>query len=225
MKFANAKYVPSLELKPLCYYKMSIKSSVPAKVVSSHLVELQIKRSVEFPESVQHLRWYVWMRSSFRFPQTPWSATPLWLFQARKAFRLVKVEVLVGHHPFQTQKVLHPPHFPRGVRDEFLSAHEKKLGEREIPEPVLQVFSINSDPNSAPGSVNQTGAGVLENQVLKSRQTGVFGQSLSVVRYGPGHGVADHHDELGGAAHGEDAVRGFMCDEVAGGLLHGDLAF
>ncbi len=208
----------------LHYQIGSCKCLFPAKVLPSHLVELHVERPVEIPESVQHFRWYVWMRSAFRFPQASRSTASFWLLEAGEAFSLVKVEVLIGHHPFESQKILHPAHFSCRVGHQLLAAHEKNLREREIPEPVLQVFGVDADPHGAPGRVDQTRGGVLEDQILEGRQAGAFAQSLSVVRHGPGHGVTDHHDELGAAAHGEDAGRCFTGDEVAGCFLHGDLA-
>lgn len=68
---------------------------VPAKVLSTHLVEELIVRSVEVSERLQDLSGNLGMRSAFRLPQTAWPAAALWLLQAWEAFGLIEVEVFV----------------------------------------------------------------------------------------------------------------------------------
>lgn len=90
--------------------------------------------------------------------------------------------------------------------------------------PVLQMFGVEADAHSAPRGVNQPCGGIFQSQALEGRQAWVLGQGLGVVRHSSGHGVSDHHDELGAAVHCADPTRSLLRDKVAGRFLHGDLA-
>lgn len=149
--------------------------SVPAKVLAGHLVKLEIERSVEVSEPEQDLGGDLGMGPALRLPQAPWPAAALGLLQAREAFGLVKVEVLVGHHAFESQEVLNPAHLPCRVRHKSLAADKEETRQREEAEPVLQVLGVNADAHRAPRRVDQARAGVVEHQVLEGREPGRLG--------------------------------------------------
>lgn len=94
--------------------------------MASHLVKLEIKRSVKISESEQNLRRYLRMGSALGLPQAAWPAAPLRLLQAGETFGLVEVEVLVCNHSFEPQKVLDPAHLARWVCHEAFPADEKE---------------------------------------------------------------------------------------------------
>ena len=131
--------------------------------------------------------------------------------------------MLVCHHALESQEVLDPAHLARWVRHQALPADKEEARQREEAQPVLQVLSVDANAHGTPGRVDEARGGVAEGQVLEGREPGRFRQSLGVIRNSPGHRVTHHHDELGVAAHGEDATRSFFGDEVTGRLLHGDL--
>lgn len=199
-------------------------SLVPAKVLSTHLVEMVVEWPVEVSEPLKNLRGDLRMGSALGFSKTARSAAPLRLFQAGETFGLIEVEVFVRNDPFQAQKVLNPTHLPSGIRDQPLAADKEKVGQGEVLKPVFQVFGIEADANSVPRGVNQARGGVFQSQALEGWKTRVFGQCLGVVRHSPCHRIPHHHNEFSLAVHGADAARSLLCDKVAGGLLHGDLA-
>lgn len=192
--------------------------------MSTHLVEPVVERPVEVSESLQDLGGDLRMGSALGLPKAARSAAPLRLLQARKPFGLIEVEVFVRHNSLQTQKVLNAAHLPGRVRHQSLAANKQKMRQWEVLKPVLQMFGVEADAYSAPCGVNQTCGGVSQSQALEGREAWVLGQRLGVVRHGPGHRIPNHHDELGLAVHGADTARSLLCDKVAGGLLHRDLA-
>lgn len=111
--------------------------SVPAKILASHLVKLEIERSVEVSEPKQDLGGDLGMGPALWLPQAPWPAAPLRFLQAGEAFGLVKVEVLVSHHSFESQEVLDSTHFSCWVRHEAFTADEQEAREGEEAQPVL----------------------------------------------------------------------------------------
>ena len=197
---------------------------VPAKVLSTHLVESVVKGPVEVSEPLQDLGGDLWMGSAFRLSKAARSAAPLWLLQAGKTFGLVEVEVFVWNDPFQTQEVLNTAHLPSRIRHQPLAANKQKMRQGEMLEPVLQMFGIEADAHSAPRRVNQTCWDIFQSQALERWKAWVLGQCLGVVGDSPRHGISHHHNELGLAVHSADAAWSLLCDEVAGCLLHGDLA-
>lgn len=68
---------------------------VPAKILSTHLVETVVEGSVEVPESLEDLRGDLGMRSAFRLSKTARPAAPLGLLQTGESFGLIEIEVLV----------------------------------------------------------------------------------------------------------------------------------
>lgn len=197
--------------------------SAPAKVLAGHLVELEVKGSVEVSEPEQNLSRYLRMRSALRLPQAARPAAALRLLQAGETFGLVEVEVFVRHHAFEAQKVLDSAHLPRWVCHQPLPAYEQEARQRKVAQPVLQVLGVDADAYGAPGRVDERRAVVAEGEVLERWKPRRFGQRLGVIRDGPGHWVTHHHDEFGVAAHGVDAPRSFFGDEVTWSLFHGDL--
>ncbi|KAG7222844.1 hypothetical protein INR49_016054 [Caranx melampygus] len=125
---------------------------------------------------------------------------------------------------FRTQEVLNPAHLPSWIRHQPLTANKQKMRQGEVLEPVLQMFGIEADAYGAPRGVNKTCGGVFQGQALEGWKAWVLGECLGVVGYSPRHRIPDHHNELGLAVHSADPARSLLCDEVAGGLLHGDLA-
>ena len=164
------------------------------------------------------------MGPALGLPQTPRSAAPLGLLQAWEALGLIEVEVLVRHHPLQPQEVLYASHLPCRVRHQTLATDKQEVGQREVLQPVLKVPGVEANAHGTPGGVDQTRGGVLQGQALEAGKAWVLGQGLGVVGDGPGHRVPDHHDELGVTVHVADAGRCLFGHEVAGCLLHGDLA-
>ena len=90
-------------------------SRVPAKVLSSNLVESQVEWPVKVPELLQYIQGDLGVGAPLGFPQAAWPITALWLFQAGEALGLVEIEVLVAHHPFQTQEILDTAHLSSWV--------------------------------------------------------------------------------------------------------------
>lgn len=68
---------------------------VPAKVLSTHLVEPVVEGPVEVSKSLQDLGGDLGMGSAFRLSKAARSAAPLGFLQAGKTFGLVEVEVFV----------------------------------------------------------------------------------------------------------------------------------
>lgn len=68
---------------------------IPAKVLSTHLVETVVEGPVEVSESLQDLGGDLGMGPALRLSKAARSAAPLWLLQAGKTFGLVEVEVFV----------------------------------------------------------------------------------------------------------------------------------
>lgn len=162
---------------------------------------------------------------SFGLPQTSGPAAPFRFLQARETLGFIEVEVLVRHDALETQKVLDAAHFPSWVTHQSLSADKEKFGQREVTQPVVQMLHIKTNPHRTPRGINETHAQILEGQVLEAGDGGVFGKGLSVVRNGPGHRVANHHDQLGVSGHIINAPRGFLGHKITWGFLHGDLSF
>lgn len=183
-----------------------------------------VERPVELPEPLQNLWGDVGMGSALGLSQAARSAAPLRLLQAGEPFGLIEVEVFVRDDPLQTQEVLNPPHFSSRVGHQSLAAHEQKMGQGEMLEPVLQMFGVQANAHSVPRGVDQAGGGVLQSQSLEGGKTRILGQRLGVVGQGPRHGVPDHDNELGLAVHRAHSSRSLLCDKITGGLLHGDLA-
>ena len=147
------------------------------------------------------------------------------LHQAREAPGGVQVEVLLRDERLQAKEVLHVLHDLRRVVDQLLAADEVELAPGEVLEPAVQVLGVHPDADSAPGSVDDTQAVVQERHVLERLHLAVsLGGRLHVVGDGPGDGVPDHHQQLDVAGHGLHALGHLPSDEVAGGLLHRQLA-
>lgn len=72
----------------------------PAKMLSAHLVEELVVRSVEVSEPLQNLVGNVGMWSAFWLPQTSRPTAALWLFQAWEPFGLIEIEVFVWYYSF-----------------------------------------------------------------------------------------------------------------------------
>ena len=68
---------------------------VPAKVLSTHLVEKVVKWLVKVSQSQQNLWGDLGMGSAFRLPEAARSAAALRLLQAGETFGLIEVEVFV----------------------------------------------------------------------------------------------------------------------------------
>lgn len=112
--------------------------------------------SVEVPEPPHHLGVNESMCPPLCLPQAVRFAAALGLFQAREAFRLVKVEMLVRDDPLETQKVLDFAQFSRWIGDEPLTTDQMDLGPREPSQPAFQVLGIQTDPQWAPHGVDLT---------------------------------------------------------------------
>lgn len=192
--------------------------------MASHLVELEVKGPVEVAQPAQRLGGDLGVRPALGLAQAVGLAAALGLLEAGEALGLVEVEVLVRDDALEAQEVLHAAQLAGRVADEPLPAHEEQLAQREVAQPVLQVLGVDADLDGAPRRVDEAGAPVLERQALEAGDVGPLGQRLRVVRDGPGHRVAHHHDELGVPGHGRDARRRLACHKVAGCLLHGDLS-
>ena len=151
-------------------------------------------------------------------------AAALRLLEAGETFGPVEVEVLVCDDALQPQEVLHTGQLPGRVCDQPLPVHKVDLSQGEVAQPVLQVQSVQADPDGVPGGVHQAQALVPEGEFLEARKVRRFGQSLGVVGYRSGDGVTHHDDQLGVPGHGRDPVGRLPGNEVARRLLHGDLA-
>lgn len=81
--------------------------SIPAKVEPSHLVELEVERPVELPQSLHHLTVNLGVGPALGLAQAVGFAAAFSLLQAGEALGLVEVEVLVGDDPLEAQEVLH----------------------------------------------------------------------------------------------------------------------
>lgn len=84
----------------------STESSLPSKVLASHLVEPLVVRPVELPQSPDHFRVDGGVCSAFSLPQAVGLAASLRFLQAGETFSLIEVEVLVRHNPLEAQEVL-----------------------------------------------------------------------------------------------------------------------
>lgn len=151
-------------------WALVISCSVPAKILASHLVKLEIERSVEVSEPEQDLRGDLGVGPALWLPQAPWPAAPLGLLQTREAFGLIKVEVLVSDYTLESEEVLNPTHLPSWIRHKALAADKKEAWQREKVQPVFQVLSIDANAHRTPRRVNQACAGVMKHQVLKGRE-------------------------------------------------------
>lgn len=98
------------------------------------------------------------------------------------------------------------------------------LREGKVLHPVLQVERIDADPQRTPGCVDQTQRPVLESKNLKGGDLWLFGQSLRIVRNGSSHWVTDDYDQFDVLSHRVDALGGAVCNKIARGFLHRDLA-
>lgn len=190
-----------------------------------HLVELEVERPVELPQSLHHLVVDLGVGPALGLAQAVGFAAALGLLQAGEALGLVEVEVLVGDDPLEAQEILHAAQLAGRVADEALPAHKKHLADGEVAQPVLQVLGVDADLDGAPRRVDEARGSVFEGQALKGGNVRPLGERLRVVRDGSGHRVPHHHDELGVLGHGRDACRRLPGDKVTGCLLHGDLPF
>ena len=68
--------------------------SIPAKVMSHHLVELHVEGPVEVAQPLHHLGVDVGVDAAFGFAQAVGLAAALGLLEAGEALGLVEVEVL-----------------------------------------------------------------------------------------------------------------------------------
>lgn len=96
---------------------------------------------------------------------------------------------------------------------------EKTLGFQDLTDKLSGQFQ-------KPVTNNQTltcGA-VLEDQAFKCRNVRGLGDDLSVVRYGSGHRVTDHNNQLHVPGHGADPLWCFHRDKVPRRLLHHNLS-
>lgn len=131
--------------------------------------------------------------------------------------------MFVGDDALKAQEVLHASQLAGRVADEPLAAHKQDLLHGEVLQPVVQVLGVDADLDGAPRRVDEARSPVLEGEALEGRNVGLLGQSLRVVRDGPGDWVAHYHDQFGLMGHAGDAAGCLPCDKVAGGLLQCDL--
>lgn len=111
---------------------------------------------VKVPEPTHHLGVNESVCPALCLPQAVRFAAALRLLQAREAFRLVKVEMLVCDDPLETQKVLDSAQLPGRIRDEPLTADQMDLSLGEPGQPALQVLGVQTDPQWAPQGVDLT---------------------------------------------------------------------
>lgn len=132
------------------------RGSLPAEVLTCHLIEAVVMWPVEVPEPLHHLGVDESVRPPFCLPQTVRFAAALGLLQAGEALGLVKVEMLVRDDPLETQKVLHFAELSGRIGDELLSADQMDLSPGEPGQPALQVLGVQADPQRAPEGVDLT---------------------------------------------------------------------
>ena len=99
------------------------------------------------------------------------------------------------------------------------------LLEREVLQPALEMFHVDSDADGAPRRVDETDGVVDEGHALEGRQVGSLRDGLRVVGDGPRDGVSDDDKELHAPRHVMYPRGHALCDEVARRLLHRDLPF
>ena len=192
--------------------------------MARHLVELAVEGPVEIPQLPQHLRVDLGVGSALGLAQAVGAAAALRLLEAGEALGLVEVEELVRDDALEAQEVLHAAQLAGRVAHQALTAHEEHLTGGEVAQPALQMLRVQADLDGAPRAVHQARRAVPEGQALEAGDVGPLGERLRVVRHGPGHRVPHHHQELGVLGHGRDARGRLARHEVAGRLLHGDLA-
>ena len=152
----------------------------PVKVDSGHLVEFNVKRSIELSQSVQHGVVYRRMCSSFRLAETSrrrvvFYVVELLLLQGvpavmppslplstaspvaetREALGRVEVEVAVVHDPRKPEEVLEERHLAGRVRDQSLAADEVESFERKVTQPPGQMTRVQTDLHCSPRSVDR----------------------------------------------------------------------
>lgn len=156
-------------------------TSIPAKVVSCHLVEFQVEWSVEVPQSLHHLRVNVGMGPAFGFSQAVGFTAALCLLEAWETLGLVEIKVFVCDDPLESQEVLDAAQLPCWVADETLATHKQYLAHGEVLQPVVQVLGVDADLDGAPRGVDEPRSPVFEGEALKRRNVRLLGQCLCVV--------------------------------------------
>lgn len=172
---------PSWKTAASCHRSSAPGHLFPPEVLPDCFIEFDIIRSIKVPKLLDHLGVYLHMSPAFGLAQAARQAAALRLFQARKAFCLVEVEVLVRDNPFDAQEVLDFNHLPGGVRDQLLPADKVDLGEGEVLQPALQVHGVHPDADGVPGGVHQPQAAVAEGQPFEGGDVRLLGERLRVV--------------------------------------------
>ena len=198
-------------------------SSRPRELSLQQLKQLLVVGLEKLVQLVDHRRTDLRVLAPFAGPKTPLvrGVHP----HAVEPPRAVEVEHAVVDEVREAEEGLDLVQLGHGIGDESVAVHHVDLLRREGVQPPPEVAVVHADLHGLVPRVHLP-VGV-DGQLLEVLQGLVLGQlvveDLRVVGHGAGGGVAQQHQQLHRAVHAAQAAGRHGGDEVAGGLLHGDL--
>lgn len=128
--------------------------AVPVKVPTNHPVEPLVVGLEETPQSSHVDLRETGMGSALGLSQTMGVPASFALLETGKSLGAVEVEVVPGHQPVESEKVLHERHLLGGVANELLPANDVDTSRGKVVQPTRKVVRVESNPDGGPTRVH-----------------------------------------------------------------------